>query len=302
MSKLFGILSLMLLALVPAPAWACGDDGQRPCGGGCTWIAKGTCPFCIPWCHREPTFCHAGNLEQTEYAFLWTGEVVETPVCRRVSVPPPATVSVAQALAAGCRSETDITNTINEALSRSDLGTKTREALSNFSKPNGWATRSDVTDPRTVGYRATPFSAEIASLEAGKLMSKAERRLVGKSDEYIASFWQTEGPKIDPAQRGAVNLALQMTATASSDIPVSQYLSVALDYDVASAFGNVIYKFEMDPKSPVLGMRDCKLEGEVQIQPPGGTPIRNLFRFDKSKSYWERYQAGVWRRAEKDEL
>jgi hypothetical protein len=72
-----------------------------------------------------------------------------------------------------------------------------------------------------------------------------------------------------------------------------------LDYKVASAFGNTVYKFQMAPNSAVLGLRNCSLSGggETQIQVPGGTPITNLHRFEKSKGYWEVYKNGSWRRA-----
>ncbi|WP_163995466.1 hypothetical protein [Pyxidicoccus caerfyrddinensis] len=302
MSKLIGLLSLMVLALLPANAWACGDDGQSPCGGSCNWIAKGYCPFCIPWCSRDPHFCHAGNQLKTEYAFLWlTGEVVETQVCRATATPPPQVVTVNQALAAGCRGKADIDTLVSQTLARSDLGTTTRTKLSSFSGGDGWATRVDVTDPDTWGYRAATIGGEEAKLTAGQLTSKSERRL-SRWTGTPAEFWASYGPQVNTSQRDATSLSLQMLATSSSDEPPSQFVSVALDYAVASGFGNVVYRFQLNPQSPLLGLRDCKMAGEVQIQPPGGTPIRNLQRFDKTKGYWEKYQAGVWVKMDKDEL
>jgi hypothetical protein len=72
--------ALLALALA-APVHACGDEGQPPCGGACNWIVKGTCPFCVPWCHRY-YFCHSGYEIHKEGIF-------STEVCRSVQPPPP---------------------------------------------------------------------------------------------------------------------------------------------------------------------------------------------------------------------
>ena len=308
MSRLIGVvsLSLLLLMLLPASAWACGDDGESPCGGDCQWVMKGYCPFCIPWCNRDRTFCKAGYAEQIEVSLIITGEIVQYPVCRRTStLPPPAPVTVDQALANGCRTPADITDIVNTALSHSNLGTNTRTKLTMFRGTDQWVTRSDVTDPNTWGYRAATIIQEEAKLMEGRLTTKAERRVgqypPGSPD--IDEFWSLNGPRLDPAARDSTSLALQMLATSSSDNPPSQFASVALDYSVAAAFGNIVYRFQLDPQSPVLGLRDCQNRGEVQIQPAGGTPIRNLQRFDIRKRYWERLQSGQWvRMNDKDEL
>lgn len=299
MLKLFGFVSLILLALTPAPAWACGGDGEAPCGGVCDWITEGYCPFCIPWCSRQPYFCHQG------YKVQWVSiplgpDVFEAPICRPIPTSQPTPVTVAQALAAGCRSEADVTAIVNEALSNTDLGTTTRTKLTTFKPSGGWATRLDVTDPDTWVYRAATIIGEEAKLTQGRLTSKAERRLQRAGDVY--EFWKAYGPQVDGTQRDSTSLALQMLATSSSDEPPSQFASVALDFSVASGFGNIIYRFQLNPQSPVLGLGNCKTSGEVQLQPPGGTPIRNLRRYDRSKGYWEQYKAGVWVQIYKDEI
>lgn len=300
MIKRFVMIASMVLALVPVRAWACGDDGQRACGGGCTWIVKGTCPFCIPWCSRDPYFCHAGNERSTEVALLWTGEVVEVEMCRKSAAPPPVTVD--QAVAGGCRTQSDVSSIVQSTLTRGDLGTTTRTKLSAFNPGGDWATKAWVTDPDTWGFRAATIPGEEDKLTAGNLTSKALRRISRLSGPDVISFWRANGPQVAPSQRDSLTLSLQMLATSSSDEPPSQFVSVALDYAVASGFGNIVYRFQLNPQSPVLGLRACQKGGEVQIQPPGGTPIRRLARFDRTKGYWERYEAGVWIRMGKDEL
>ncbi len=301
MPRLTGVAALLflLLTLLPSYAAACGEDGERPCGGDCEWIVKGICPFCIPWCVRNPTSCHAGNAERTEYAFLLTGEVVETRICRRTSTPPPATVTVSQALASGCRSLGEVSQLLDTTLNRNDLGTATRSRLSTFPVRAEWVTRSDVTDPNTWGYRSPTIAGEMGSLLAGRLTSKAEQRISAypPASPDAVDFWNRYGPQVDPASRDATSLSLQMIATATSYDPPSQFVSVALSAEVAERFGNgtYVYKFQFNPRSPVLGLRECQLEGgEVQLQPPAGTLIRNLRRLNIVNGQWERLQGGHW--------
>lgn len=300
MDKRIIIVLTALLALIPVRAWACGDDGERPCGGSCNWYVKGTCPFCIPWCSRDPYFCHDGNELKTEVVGVLTGEFVEVQVCRKSAAP--KRVSVAQAVAGGCRTAAEVSSVVSSTLGRGDLGTKTRAKLGEFRVTGDWVTKVLVTDPDTWGYRATNIPSEEQKLTAGNLASKAERRLSKLTGPQVTEFWRSNGPQVSINQQDSLTLSLQMLATASSDEPPSQFSSVALDFGVASRFGDIVYRFQLKPQSPVLGLRGCKLIGEVQIQPPGGTPIRNLHRYDQRKRYWERYEAGVWLKVEKDEL
>jgi hypothetical protein len=66
----------------------------------------------------------AGNERSTEVALLWTGEVVEVEMCRKSAAPPPVTVD--QAVAGGCRTQSDISSVVQSTLARGDLGTTTR--------------------------------------------------------------------------------------------------------------------------------------------------------------------------------
>lgn len=65
---------------------ACGDEGQAPCGGQCDWYVKGYCPFCVPWCSRNPTYCNTG-LEPHEI-FEVGDDIAVLQVCRKSNNPP----------------------------------------------------------------------------------------------------------------------------------------------------------------------------------------------------------------------
>ncbi|RKG80457.1 hypothetical protein [Corallococcus terminator] len=294
--------TVVTLVSVPtiASARSCGAEGQEPCGGQCEYDYV-FCPLCIPYCKSRIYTCNEG-LDVVQVSYYTDGLFTDYKVCQKPPAPSVKPVSVDQAIKAGCRTAAENTATVNDALSRTTLGTKTREKLSAFSKGDGWATRQYVTDPETRGYRAATIRNEEAALMAGRLTTKAERFSSGLSGPELTEFWQANGPQLAANQQDNLSLALQMLSTSSSDEPRSQSTSVALSFDVASGFGNVIYHFRLNPQSPVLGMSQCKTTGEVQIQPPGGTPIRDLRRYDRTKKYWEKYKAGVWYRMDKDEL
>ncbi|NJM32537.1 MAG: hypothetical protein HC848_06320 [Limnobacter sp.] len=88
--------------------------------------------------------------------------------------------------------------------------------------------------------------------------------------------------------RSQTALALQILALQSSAKPLSQYSSVALDYQTAKSFGGDVYGFYLNPSSPVLGLQSCQLQGEKQYQVPSGTPITALHRNINGKG-WEKY-------------
>ncbi len=203
------------------------------------------------------------------------------------------TTTVQSAIRSGCRTKANIDALVTQTLSRPDLGEMTRAKLTEFSRRGDWATFAVVTDSDTWGYRAATILGEVNKLKQGRLTSKSARQLSRWSGP-VAEFWASYGPDMSAPQHDATSLSLQMLATSSSDEPPSQFVSVALDYSVASGFGDPVYRFQLNPQSPVLGLSNCQKVGEVQIQPPGGTPIRNLQRFDRTKGYWEKYQAGVW--------
>lgn len=275
---------------------SCGGMGQKPCNVSvCTASITHYFPFgfcCIP----TVSDCTA-TAYQSKCKNGYVGDAFGHCTLR-------SGVTVNQAVSAGCRTADEVNAVITNALNNRYLGSKTRDKITQFGKRDNWMTKLDVTDPNTWGYRALTIIGEDKVIVTGKLYSKALRRLSKKSKDKEKEFWADNGPQINrPEQRSDVALTLQMLATSSSDEPPSQFLSVALSYDVASQFGfdndNIVYKFQMTPNSPVLGMTNCQLnKGEVQIQVPGNTPIRNLQRFNKKKGYWEKYQNGQWVRLE----
>lgn len=277
------IVILVFGRIETVKADACGNLGEPACKK-CVEKVTVYFPFnfcCIP---------EASSCEKVSYSCNLGYQIDAFGHCTKPNI------SVVEAVEAGCQSEQKAQDILTEALKTKNLGTTTRTKISEFSPSADWMTTLLVTAPDTWGYRATGFPAEITSMENGELLSKAQRRVAKKKNPQ--AFWQTNGPELRAFKSTDLTQSLQMIATSTSDQPASQFLSVALDYDVASGFGDTVYKFKMSPKSPVLGLRDCDLSkgGEVQIQVQGGTPITNLQRFQKSKGYWEKYKDSRWSR------
>lgn len=210
-------------------------------------------------------------------------------------------VTISEAIAGGCRTRAEIDSILLSALG-SNLGRLTRERVERFRRErtsDGWATTLDVTDSETWAYRGSNYPDEAVELTTNsRLRSKAQRRQRKRPDP---DFYSDHGPKVFArATRNNVDLTLQMIATSSSDVPASQYVSIALTEAVASVFGDVIYKFQINPGSPVLGMRNCVEgdSGEIQIQVLENTPIRNLHRKVKANGFWEAYRGGRWVRVD----
>lgn len=223
------------------------------------------------------------------------------------STPQASPVTVAEAISKGCASSADLGGIIMKALAAPELGTTTQvqlqalEAAISTGNKDEWMTVHKVTDPNTWLYRATDSPKEARSLEGGKLMSKALRQTKGK--KVPPGFWETNGPRLQPRQRNtSLWTALQVQATVDSSAPISQFSSVAIDYEVASRFGHTIYSFQANPDGPVLGLQNCATGGETQFQIKGGTPIRNLERFVRTLGYWETYDATYkrWRRRRRE--
>lgn len=279
---LLGLLALAPPADADDPA-TCGTLGNPPCAH-CVDSQTVYFPFnfcCIP----ESTACRKAEYHCND------GHQVD----RFGNCTLPA-LTVAQAVAAGCRSRESAQAIVDDALKTPKLGSITRPQIQAFSVRGDWMTTLQVTDPETWGYRATDFAEEIQSMEAGKILSKGRRRAAKASDP--AGFWASNGPSLPFGTASSLSQTFQMIATTDSNKPFSQYASVALTYEVASGFGNTVYRFQMAPNSAVLGLRDCATgPGEDQFQVESGTPIRNLQRFSKLTGYWETYDGTRWVRS-----
>jgi hypothetical protein len=156
---------------------------------------------------------------------------------------------------------------------------------------DGWITRKSVTDPETWVYRATLHPIDTNGFKHGFVPSKAHKAL--RKSKWIndhAGFWDGNGPRLGVPPDADLQFAFQAMALRISSIPMSQFSSVALDFDVASGFGNEIYKFQLGPNAPIMGLDNCKLSGkEAQFQIADGTQLKHLKRNILGNSYWEDY-------------
>lgn len=286
-------LALVLLTILPLSANA---QNSASCGG----LGEPSCQTCLkpattffPYgfcCLAVPTGC-----EQTKYSCDAGYEGDRFGNCTAPNL------TAAMAISAGCRTDASVQAIIDETLKTATLGDVTKQQIDLFRPRDGWMTTLLVTDPNTWGYRGLKNPTEIESMQAGKLQSKAERRVAKRGP----AIWDVSGPEIPYGTANSTSLTLQMIALSSSDTPVSQFLSIALDYKVASEFtSEYVYRFQMTPNSPILGLRGCTIAagGENQYQVPGKTPITNLARRHVTNSYWELYTDGKWVKEVNDEL
>lgn len=177
------------------------------------------------------------------------------------------------------------------------------EKVSNASTSN--MTTFKVTEETTV-YRATNLKWDIEALKKGYLKSRYQHRLSKqKTDDDIKDFIDRNGPDLIKLKKefrseedfDQLQRVYMLMAITSSSQPASQFTSVALNYEVAKgfAYGDWVFRFDVVPNSPILGLHDCSLESsnEGQFQIIGGTPIKNLARknINDKLGEWEYYHA-----------
>jgi hypothetical protein len=229
-----------------------------------------------------------------------------------ICVPCDAASTIEQALRNGCYTGAQTRALLDKALPQIN-GTLTRQRLDyNFPDGSGFAdnviTKDYVTSAETWvfrGYDGPDTSPHIMALKQGSLISKSKMQLdkrIAKGgqpeEQIIKEFWDQNGPNVatlDDSGRNPITILLRLLAIKSSDVPASQYISVAVDFATAASFGNPVYAFQVNPHSPLLGLVGCRLEGEFQLQIPNGTAIANLHRRFRNGP-WEKYNPslGQW--------
>lgn len=217
----------------------------------------------------------------------------------------PSAVTVQAALLHGCNTETEATQILRNAKKKMVNGSRSYRALQGILDSGGvsgeWMTTLDVTDEIMV-YRGTNRHYDIAAMMKGELISKAQVELAKKGNP--TEFWEQNGPEITSESPKYLRHAFQILACASSISPRSQFVSIALTYEVAAPFASsgYVYRFKVKPMSPILGMKQCSQnKGEVQYQIQGGTKISELAR--RRNQGWESFDFKTQRWAfDKDEL
>lgn len=314
-------LTLQDIPTIPSPSRhanplsACGTPGAPPCREStcaremyipvASWFSNNA-TMCIE--HENVDMCNGGYMlpsnggyQDPDYPyFVAPYDVKQSTWSVHEGVCTPPVVTVQDALAAGCRPESSIAAIMTSAASAPNLGSDTKKKLSDWqdghSATSGWMTTLDVTDPETALYRATTRAEEDAAFLSGNLVSKAQMALKKlKPSQTPEWFWGKNGPELtDPTIRNDSALAFQVLALSTSDSPRSQFLSVALDFQTAASFGNIVYAFRANPNSPILGMKSCSLgSGEVQFQVPP-EPITHVRKYVKSEDAWYAPVNGAW--------
>lgn len=210
-----------------------------------------------------------------------------------------SSVTVQQAIRNGCYSAAQVRAIFDAATFTS--GSVTKQKIDSYfyqgSFPDQGTTKARVNAVTWVyrGYgEKNTEDLHVRKLLAGVLYSKAQNRV-----DKNRMDWSAQGPELLPGDFTARNpavLAMRLLATKTSDTPASQFNSVALDYNIASGFGTVVYAFQVRPDSEVLGLQGCRLgKGEDQLQIAGGTSISNLHRRVRGSDWMKYNQAtGGW--------
>jgi hypothetical protein len=210
-------------------------------------------------------------------------------------------VDLATALAGPCYAPDDNNNIMQFLPLYSDVGSVTLTQANAF-RSAVYTSQLQVTT-EVWGFRApTFFAGESVAMQRGFLLSKAMRTLRTSDDAAArAAFWLKNGPRISEGPDAAAQLlGLRLLATAKSDTPRSQTVSVALNYETASTFrqpwDDYVYAFRFVPGSEVFGRTTCTAinpAGELQFQPVGGTTVYDLMRSADGVT-WTAWNGSDW--------
>jgi hypothetical protein len=151
----------------------------------------------------------------------------------------------------------------------------------------------------TEGYVNTPQYIFRSPLGGELAYNQENRKLRSKYMKNNVNYKPVINLESQNAEQYEYATILRILATKSSSDPLSQFVSVALDFKTAKDFGNgkLVLAYKLIPNSPLLGLRkDGQLGGEDQFQVLGGTEIIELYKF--SDHHWEQYDydAGTWKR------
>ncbi|GGC18480.1 hypothetical protein [Dickeya fangzhongdai] len=219
-----------------------------------------------------------------------------------------AGVTVEQAIRDGCYTSDQVRDLIEIGEKNKPMGTVTlNKAKANLtSSEDRSITRTKVTAPETWVYRGYEDADNWHTNELlyGVIYSKGQnardkaiRRGISESD-----FWSKNGPQLELKHPGtdmspseSTYFMMRLLSIKTSDTPPSQFVSFALNYKLASEFGEVVYALQVNPDSPILGLRNCTLNGEYQFQILGGTRFNTLYKKHRGKE-WQRYNrdANTW--------
>lgn len=205
--------------------------------------------------------------------------------------PKQISVSISEALFHGCNTESEVIDIVRRAqllMAPGSRSSETAQKVLDMVPDGDWMTTLDITEKITV-YRGTTLHWDIDAMERGYLKSKAMVQL--ESAESPSAFWSKVGPQITDQSPKYLKHAFQVMACNNSYSPPSQFVSIALTFDVALRFARsgYVYRFDVVPNSPILGMKGCSVnKGEVQYQIQGNTPITKLAR-SRNNITWEDY-------------
>lgn len=194
--------------------------------------------------------------------------------------------SLYDALMAGCFDEDTLKEMVDRTLEATEPKGKCRKWLQKrtYEIKSTFLTRKYVNTPQYI-FRA-PLGKELAYNQTERKMQSKYMR----NDENYTPVINLERQNGDQYQYATVLRAL---AIKSSSDPLSQFVSVALNFETAWGFaqGDLVLAYKLIPNSPLLGLKDGgKLGGEDQFQVLGGTHIMELYKFTQKR--WYQYDFG----------
>ena len=219
-----------------------------------------------------------------------------------------AGVTVQQAIREGCYTSAQAKEIIAQGERSTPMGTVTLEKAKLYLERvnDRSVTRTKVTAPETWVYRGYDDASNWHTEELldGVIYSKGQNARDKAIRRGISekSFWGKNGPQLrhEASSVGSfpgepTYFMMRLLAIQTSDTPPSQFVSFALNYKLASEFGEVVYALQVNPDSPVLGLQNCNLKGEYQVQILGGTTFGVLYKKKRGQN-WERYDRSnrVW--------
>ncbi len=286
------------------------DKGNRICGGtmqGCSNMKD----FCYRAEAGEQIFALAGEylgymrkLEVGMYTLkgsapaagervqmaMESGEGEHTPG-RTMSLQGLEGASLQNAVRSGCLDKDALAEMVECTLSATESGGRCRECLQRraYEIKSTSLTRKYVNTPQYI-FRS-PLGWEMK-------YNETERKMRSKYQKYNQNYTPVIDLKKQNGEQYKYATTLRSLAIKSSSDPMSQFVSVALDFETARGLGqgDLVLAYKLIPNSPLLGLREGgKLGGEDQFQVLGGTDIIEFYKFTQKKWYQFDFKEKAWK-------
>lgn len=189
--------------------------------------------------------------------------------------------SLRNALKSGCFDEDTLKDMVEATFRVTEPGGRCRECLEQraYEIQSTALTRNYINTPQYI-FRS-PLGWEME-------YNVTQRKMRSKYQKYNRNYTPVIDLNKQNGEQYKYATTLRALAIKSSSDPMSQFVSVALDFETARGLGqgDLVLAYKLIPNSPLLGLKEGgKLGGEDQFQVLGGTEIIEFYKFTHKKWY-----------------